>query len=386
MTRLYFDHNAGTPPLPAALEAAVAAARAGGNPSSVHAEGRAARRLIDEARAEVALLAGCAAAAVVFTSGATEANAFALSPQMREAGRDIRLDRLLVGATEHPSVLAGGRFAPERIERLPVDENGLLRRDRLAERLAAATAAGERVLLSVQLANSETGVIQPIAEIAEIARAHAAVFHCDAVQAAGRIALDDPTLDVDLISLSAHKIGGLPGCGALVARHPDLWPQPLVPGGGQESNRRAGTQNTPGIVAFGVAARAARAARAEIGRIAALRDALEARLVAAAPDARVLGDAAPRLANTTMVVVPGLVAETAVIALDLEGVAISAGSACSSGKVGPSHVVEAMGFTGAPARSALRLSLGRDVTEAEVEAVAAAWTRVTGRILRARGN
>ncbi len=368
--------------LPDALSAAVAAATAGGNPSSVHTEGREARRRIDEARGEVALLTGVAASRVVFTSGATEANAFALSPVMRENGREIRLDRLLVGASEHPSVLAGGRFAVDRVERLPVDGNGVLLLEVLAARLAALTAAGERVLVSVQLANSETGVIQPIAEIAALVHGVGGLLHCDAVQAAGRLGLDDPTLDADLMSLSAHKIGGLPGCGALVARHPDLWPEVLIPGGGQESNRRAGTQNVPAIVAFGVAAKAARVALAGVDALARLRDGLEARLVAATPEARVLGSAAARIANTTMIAVPGVSAETAVIAFDLEGVAVSAGSACSSGKVGASHVVEAMGVAPGLSRSAVRLSLGRDVSEADIERFVGVWARVVGRLVR----
>jgi cysteine desulfurase len=381
-SRFFFDHNAGASVLAAALEAAIAAARAGGNPSSVHAEGRAARKAIDAARAEVAGLAGVLPANVVFTSGATEANAFALSPRMKERGREIILDRLLIGATEHPSVLAGGRFASDRIERIAVDGDGLLRLDRLAERLEAMAAAGERGLVSVQLANSETGVIQSIAEIARLVHASGHLLHCDAVQAAGRVALDDPSLDADLMSLSAHKIGGLPGVGALVARHPDLWPEPLIPGGGQEAYRRAGTQNTLGIVAFGVAATVARGAVRGAGRIAALRDGLEAGILARAPGASVLGAPAPRLPNTTMVLLPGVSAETAVIALDLEGLAVSAGSACSSGKVGPSHVVEAMGHSGALARSALRFSLGAATNEADMAAALEIFGRVIGRISR----
>lgn len=381
-TRLFFDHNAGAPVLPSALDAAIAVARAGGNPSSVHGEGRAARKAIDTARAAVAQLSGALAANVVFTSGATEANAFALSPRMKEYGREVTLDRLLIGATEHPSVLAGGRFPPDRVERIGVDRNGQLDLDRLADRLAACKTAGERALVSLQLANSETGVIQPIGEVARLVRASGHLLHCDAVQAAGRLRLDDPSLDADLISLSAHKIGGLPGVGALVARHPDLWPEPLVPGGGQEANRRAGTQNTPGIVAFGVAAETARKTIAGAEGLTALRDALEAGLLALAPGAIVLGAETPRLPNTTMILLPGVSAETAVIAFDLEGLAISAGSACSSGKVGPSHVVEAMGFDGPLARSALRFSLGITTSAADVDAALAVFGRVMTRMGR----
>ncbi len=378
--RLHFDHNAGAPVLADALEAAVAAARAGGNPSSVHAEGRAARATIEAARREVALLAGAAAAGVIFTSGATEANAHALTPDQTIGGNEVRLDRLLVGASEHPSVLAGGRFPAERIERVGVDGEGLLRLDRLEARLAALDAAGERALVSVQLANSETGVIQPIGEIARIVRAHGGVIHCDAVQGAGRVALDLPDLDVDLLSLSAHKIGGLPGVGALVCRNPDVVPRVLVPGGGQESNRRAGTQNTPGIAAFGAAARAARAGLGRVGATRAMRDALEERLRSNSSNVKVMGRGAPRLANTSMVAVAGISAETAVIAFDLEGVALSAGSACSSGKVGASHVVEAMGVEPEFRRSAVRISIGVETTADEVERFATIWARVISRL------
>ena len=380
--RIFFDHNAGAPVLPAALEAAVAAARAGGNASSVHTEGRLARGRIEAARRAVASLAGAAPTSVVFTSGATEANVFALSPRLRIGSADVRIDRLLIGATEHPSVLSGGRFSPDRVERIGVDGEGLLRLDRLEARLAAIAAAGERALVSVQVANSETGVIQPTAEIARIARGAGAIVHADAVQAAGRLPLDLPGFDVDLLSLSAHKIGGLPGVGALVLRNPEVVPAPLVTGGGQESNRRAGTQNVPGIVAFGVAAEAALARARDVAALAALRDGLEGQLLSNSSNVKVLGANAPRLANTTMVAVAGLAAETAVIAFDLEGVALSAGSACSSGKVGPSHVVEAMGLEGDLARSALRLSLGIDTTPEEIERFVAIWRRVTERVVR----
>ncbi|TBW38457.1 cysteine desulfurase [Siculibacillus lacustris] len=382
MTRLYLDHNAGAPVRADALAAAVAAAEAGGNPSSVHGEGRAARRRIEEARREVALLGGVAPARVVFTSGATEANATGLSPRLRLGAAEIRVDRLLVGATEHPSVLAGGRFAAQALEPLPVDGDGVIDRAHLARRLAECRAAGETVLVAVQLANSETGVIQPIAEIAGLVHAAGALLHCDAVQAAGRIALDDPALDVDMLSLSAHKIGGLPGVGALLLRRPDLELAPLLPGGGQESNRRAGTQNTPGIVAFGVAAAAARAGIREITQTVEKRDWLETQLRIISGDVKVFGAGAPRIANTTMVAVPGVAAETAVIAFDLEGIAVSAGSACSSGKVGPSHVAQAMGLGADLIRSGIRISLGRETTRADLERLVATWAEVMGRLAR----
>jgi len=377
--RLLFDHNAGAPVLPDALEAAIAAARAGGNPSSVHTEGRAARRIVETAREEVAQLAGVAPSGVVFTSGATEANVTALSPALTLGRDEIRLDRLLIGATEHPSVLSGGRFPPERVERLAVDGEGLLRLDRLAERLDRAKGAGERVMVAVQLANSETGVIQPTPEIARLTRAAGGVFHCDAVQGAGRLRLDDPALDVDMLALSAHKIGGLPGTGALILRRPDLRPAPLLPGS-QEGNRRGGTPATPGIAAFGVAAAQARRDLREIAYVSALRDWIESEIRSISGKVHVFGSGAPRLANTTMVAVPGVVAETAVIAFDLEGVAISAGSACSSGKVGPSHVAEAMGLPPDLVRAGVRVSIGPRTHREEAERFVAIWVRVMGRL------
>ena len=380
--RLYLDHNAGAPVLDVALAAATDAARVGGNASSVHFEGRVARARVEEARRAVARLAGAAAASVTFTSGASEANVTALSPLMREGAREIRLDRLLIGATEHPSVLAGGRFAADRVETIAVDGDGVVRLDRLEARLAALTAAGERALVSVQLANSETGVIQPIAEVVRIARAQGAVIHCDAVQGAGRIRLDDPALDVDMMSLSAHKIGGLPGCGALISRNPEIVPAPLLVGGGQESRRRAGTQNVPGIAAFGAAATVGGERLREIADLATRRDWLEGELRSISSNVKVLGTGAPRLANTIMVAIRGASAETAVIAFDLEGVAISAGSACSSGKVGASHVVEAMGVEADFARGAIRLSFGLDTSVSDLERVVAVARRVIGRLAR----
>ena len=379
--RLYFDHNAGAPVLAAALEAAIAAARAGGNPSSVHAEGREARRLIEGARAEVAQLVGVAPARVVFGSGATEANVTALTPHLTLGRDEIRLDRLLVGATEHPSVLSGGRFPAERVERLAVDGDGIVRLDLLAERLRRARAAGERVMVAVQLANSETGVIQPIGEIAAMVRAAGGFTHCDAVQGAGRLRLDDPGLDVDTMALSAHKIGGLPGTGALILKNPEILPAALLPGS-QESNRRGGTQATPGIAAFGVAAAQARADLREITNVAAVRDWLEGRLRSISSNVNVLGSGAPRIANTSMVAVPGVRAETAVIAFDLEGVAVSAGSACSSGKVGASHVAQAMGLSADLARAGLRISIGPRTGREEAERFVAVWSRVIGRLAR----
>lgn len=378
--RIYLDHNASAPARPAAIEAACAAMRAGGNASSVHAEGRAARKLIERAREAVAILTGVAPRQVLFTSGATEANVTALTPVMRRGGEEVRFSRLFVSAVEHPSVLRGGRFPAERVTEIPVDQDGLVRRDELAVRLEAERAAGGRPLVAIQLANSETGVIQPIADLAPIVRAAGGVLVCDAVQAAGRVRLDDPTLDVDFLTLSAHKIGGIQGAGALIARDPELWPVALMPGGGQEQNRRGGTENTPAIAAFGAAAALATGEPLSLSPLSGLRDWLEDRLRTIYPHVAIHGARAPRIFNTSLVSVPGWPAETAVIAFDLAGIAVSSGSACSSGKVGASHVLKAMGVVeGGDFRGAVRFSLGWNTTRADVEAVAAAFERIAAR-------
>ena len=298
-----------------------------GNPSSVHRWGRAARQAVERARSAVAALLDAPPEGVVFVSGGTEANHLALLG----AGRD----RVLVSAVEHDSVL---RAVPAA-ERIPVDRDGIVVLDALDRLLAADQRPA---LVSVMLANNETGVVQPVAEIAAIARAHGALFHCDAVQAAGKIALDAGAIGADLVTLSAHKLGGPPGVGALVVTG-ELELTPLLRGGGQEHGRRAGTENLPGIAGFAAAAVAAAAEIAVYDRVRALRDALEAEIAAVAPEAVVLGAAAPRLPNTAAIAMPGVAAETQVIALDLDGVMVSAGAACSSGKVGPSHVLRSDG-------------------------------------------
>ncbi|WP_407050912.1 cysteine desulfurase family protein [Methyloraptor flagellatus] len=342
--------------------------------------GRAARKAIERAREAVAILTGVAPRQVLFTSGATEANVTALTPVMRRGGEEVRFSRLFVSAVEHPSVLRGGRFPAERVTEIPVDQDGLVRHDELAVRLEAERGAGGRPLVAIQLANSETGVIQPIADLAPIVRAAGGVFVCDAVQASGRVRLDDPTLDVDFLTLSAHKIGGIQGAGALIARDPELWPVALMPGGGQEQNRRGGTENTPAIAAFGAAAALATGEPLSLSPLSGLRDWLEDRLRTIYPHVAIHGARAPRIFNTSLVSVPGWPAETAVIAFDLAGIAVSSGSACSSGKVGASHVLKAMGVVeGGDFRGAVRFSLGWNTTRADVEAAAAAFERIAAR-------
>jgi cysteine desulfurase len=377
--RAYFDWNA-TAPLKAEARTAMAAALGTtGNPSSVHAEGRAARRLIEDARAEVAALVGAEAKNVTFTSGATEANMLALTPALEAGAEKAPCDRLFVSAVEHPSVLSGGRFAPEQVSELGVDANGAVDLAALERVLGEA----ERPLVSVMLANNETGVIQPIAEIAEIVHRANGLLHVDAVQAPGRIACDMAALGADLMSLSAHKLGGPQGVGALIRRSDIHIADPLIRGGGQERSQRAGTENVAGIAGFGAAAAAVRAtAEADALRMAALRERLEAGLKAATPEIVIFGADAPRLPNTTLFAVPGLKAETAIIAFDLNGIALSSGSACSSGKVAASHVLAAMGVQPDLARGALRVSLGRTTTEADVEQFLGTWIMLAGSLVK----
>ena len=303
----------------------------------------------------MARLVGAAPENVVFVSGGTEANHLALLG----AGRR----RVLVSAVEHNSVLD----AVPDAERLPVDGDGVVRLDVLKDRLAASAAPA---LVSVMAANNETGVLQPVTEAAAIAHAHGALFHCDAVQAVGRIRLDMAAIGADFVSLSAHKLGGPAGVGALVIGE-GLDLAPMLRGGGQERRRRAGTENVPGIAGFGGAARAAETGVYD--EVRQLRDALETELLAAAPDAVVVGAGAPRLPNTSAIAMPGIPAETQVIALDLEGIMVSAGAACSSGKVGPSHVLAAMGLAPEIAAATIRISLGWDTTAADIECFVQAW-------------
>ncbi len=363
MDSIYLDHNATTTLRPEAAAAIAAALRIGGNPSSVHAAGRQARRLIEDAREQVAALVGAAPADVVFTSGGTEANALAL------AGLGPR--RVLMSAVEHASVLR----AAEAAELLPVDRHGVIRLDALETALAAAPAAP--TLVSVLWAGNETGVIQPIAEVAALCRRYGAILHSDAVQAAGRVPIDLRTAPVQLLSLSAHKLGGPMGVGALIV-DPALALQPILRGGGQERSLRAGTENLPGIAGFGAAAERARAL-ADAARLTLLRDRLEQRLRAICPAAPVFGAGAQRLPNTTCIGMPGVAAETQVIAFDLAGIAVSAGAACSSGRVSRSGVLAAMGVGDDLAHSAIRVSLGWTTGEADVERFIEVWTSIYAR-------
>ena len=374
--RVYLDWNATAPLRPEAERALLEALALTGNPSSVHAEGRAARHLIEHAREEVAQLVAARPADVIFTSSGTEANMLALTPAIETADEKRPRDRLFISAIEHASVRAGGRFPREAIEDIPVDADGRVKLAALAEAVAKAS----RPLVSIMLANNETGALQPVAEAAAIVHAAGGLLHVDAVQAAGRIACDIGALGADLLTLSAHKIGGLKGVGALVRGREDIhFPDPLIRGGGQERGARAGTENVAGIAAFGAAAAAARRQLAsEAAHMLALRQALEEGLRAISPQAVIFAAGAERLPNTTLFALEGVKAETAIIALDLEGVAVSSGAACSSGKVQPSHVLAAMGVSPALVRGAVRVSLGWTTTKADIERFLGAWRKVAG--------
>ena len=375
--RVYLDHNATSPLRPPARAAMTAALNSFGNPSSVHAEGRAAHAEVVAARTKVASLVGADPKAVTFTSGATESVAFALSPLFEIEGRPVRCDVLMISAVEHPAVRAGGRFAAEAIETIPVNRDGVIDLAALEAALVRHQAAGHRALVSVMAANNETGVIEPVAKIAERVHAVGGLFHSDAVQIAGRVPFDLAASGADLISLSSHKLGGPQGAGALIVRDEAIRVPPMLRGGGQERGRRAGTENVPAIAGFGAAAEyAALAAAEETGRLAGMRDRLEEGIRAIAPDAVMLCAGTPRLPNTTCFAVPGIAAETAVIAFDLEGVAVSAGAACSSGKVGPSEALAAMQVPAAIAKGAVRVSLGWNTVEEDIAGFLLVWKRL----------
>lgn len=359
VSETYLDWNATAPLRAEAVAAMSEAFQLWGNPSSVHRRGRAARRIVERARENVAaLLGGVDPNGVIFVSGGTEANHLALLG----AGRE----RVLLSAVEHDSV----RHVFPNAETIPVDRNGLVALDALDRLLAADPCPA---VVSVMFANNETGVIQPVTEIAAIVHRYGALFHCDAIQAAGKLVLDAGGIDADLVTLSAHKLGGPPGVGALVVPG-GVEVAPLLRGGGQERKRRAGTENLPGIAGFAAAAKAAAAQIAAYERVGALREELEAEIASVAPETVIFGTGVRRLPNTSAIAMPGIAAETQVIALDLDGVMVSAGAACSSGKVGPSHVLAAMGIDSALAASTIRVSLGWSTSEADIRRFLRSWT------------
>lgn len=380
--RTYLDWNATAPLRPQAREAMLAALDVVGNPSSVHAEGRAARALIEDAREAIARRLRVRPGDVYFTSGATEGAAWVLTPNTARRGNRTAIATLLVGATEHACVLQGHRFPAERVETLGVDAEGTIDLGALAARLADLTSRhGEAgIMVAVQAANNETGVLQPTRDIAALTRAAGVVLVCDAVQLAGRAPCEADAIGADVLILSSHKLGGPMGVGAIVLVGDRVQPEPLIRGGGQERRQRSGTENVAGIAGF-VAAFEAAAAEAEAfaGRAVELQRRLESGLRAIRPDTVVFGEGARRLPNTSCFAVPGVAAETALIALDLDGVAVSSGSACSSGKVARSHVLDAMGVDAAFARGAIRVSTGPTTTEADIDTFLSAWKVINSR-------
>jgi cysteine desulfurase len=374
---VYLDYNATAPLRPEARAAMLAALEAPGNALSVHAPGRGARGLIEKARRQVATAVGAQAGDVIFTSGGTEANTLALRGALHAASAaGERITRLIISAIEHDSIRAtacacGETIAGLRVLTSPVTRTGKLD---LAEFKRLLDEGKGRALVSLMAANNETGVIQPVAEAAAIATAHRALIHCDAVQALGKMPVNVAALGADYVSLSAHKLGGPQGVGALVVRQgAPLAPQLL--GGGQEFGRRAGTHNVAGVAAFGAAVEAAtHALPASTARIE-----LERRLKAASADTVIFGETEDRLANTICIAAPSVPSENMVIALDLDGFAVSAGAACSSGKVAQSHVLTAMGVAPQLAASAIRVSFGWNTQEQELSAFADAWSRIVKR-------
>lgn len=377
-SRLYLDWNATAPLHPAARDAMVRALDLFGNPNSVHGEGRASRAAIETARRHVAALTGAEASHVIFTSGATEAANMVLTPDFRMGRTPLSIGHLYVSAIEHPAVREGGRFGKDKVSEIPVTSDGVVDLAVLRVSLEAHDRESGLPMVAIMLANNETGVLQPVAEAAEIVHAHGGLLVVDAVQAAGRVPVDINALGADFLIVSSHKIGGPKGAGALVSRGEILMPKPLIHGGGQEKGHRSGTENSLAIVGFGAAAAAAAAelqTRSET--VLALRDKLEAGMQQAAPDVIIHGADQPRVPNTCFFTLPGLKAETGQIAFDLEGVALSAGSACSAGKVGESHVLVAMGRD--PQLGALRISLGFGTIEEDIDRAVAVFGKIAGR-------
>ncbi len=375
--RAYLDYNASAPLLATARAAMLAALEADANPSSVHIEGRAARRLIEEARRRVAALVNAKPEHVVFTSGATEAASTLLTPDWQMGRGATRMAKLYVSAADHPCILSGGRFPREHVDVLPVDDQGVIDLDALSKALARHDRSTGLALVAIHLANNETGVVQPAREIAVAVKNAGGVLVLDAVQAAGRIPIDISDGCADFLIISSHKIGGPKGAGAVIGASDLLMPRPLITGGGQEKGHRAGTENLAAIAGFGAAASEALSALSAAGTVRARRDAIETAVLSQAPDAEIFGAGAERLPNTTFFAVPGLKAETAQIGFDLAGIALSAGSACSSGKVGPSHVLKAMGRDAN--LGALRVSIGRATSDAEIALFSAALAGILAR-------
>lgn len=376
--RTYLDWNATAPLLPTVRDALVSALDLSGNPSSVHKEGRGVRAAVEAARRDVAALVGGQASHVVFTSGATEAANLVLSPRFKMGRAPLTVSHLYVSAIEHPAIREGGRFDKSAMTEVPVTAQGMLDIEALGRLLSQHDRASGLPMVALMLVNNETGIVQPVKEAAQLVHAAGGLLVVDAVQAVGRIAVDIDALDADFLIVSSHKIGGPKGAGALISRGEVMMPLPLIHGGGQEKGHRSGTENTLSIIGFGVAAKeAAVMQETESARLATLRARLEDGMRANAPDVIIHGADVTRVGNTTFFTLPGLKSETGQIAFDIEGIALSAGSACSSGKVGESHVLTAMGQD--PKLGALRISIGHATTEDDIEKAVEAFGKIAGR-------
>lgn len=362
--RTYLDHNATSPIRPEARDAMLAALELRGNASSVHEEGRKARALVETSRDEIARALGTIAPTVVFTGGGSES--------CNQALRCVSADRLIVSAIEHPCVLEAATASGRKVEVLPVSEHGVIDLPALDSLLANGNG---RALVSVMLANNETGAIQPVRDVVALAAEHDALVHCDAVQAFGKLPVNFGLLGVDLLSVSAHKLGGPQGVGALVIRD-GLPVSPLISGGGQELRRRAGTENIAAIAGFAAAVRAAGKNESDFRGLQAK---LESALASGPGDVAVFSAGVDRLPNTVCFALTGLEADTALMAFDLDGIAVSSGSACSSGKVQASHVLKAMGASEAATKSAVRVSLGWSTTVEDVNRFSDSWQKIAAR-------
>ena len=376
---IYADYNATAPLRPVAREAMLAAMEAQANPSSVHAAGRAARRVLETARAQIGAAIGVAAQDIVFTSGGTEAAALALHGAVRALGGDATL---YVSAIEHEAVSQAAGLTGALVRSVPVLPAGTLDLEALGELMAAHRPADGTPILACMLANNETGVLQPVAEAAAIVRVRDGLTLCDAVQGLGKVPVNAALLGVDYITLSAHKCGGPQGAGALWVRSGAPL-KPVQVGGGQERSLRSGTENLVGIAGFGAAAEASVAALADFAALGPLRDAMEDRLMSEA-DVTVFGRDAARLSNTSCFGLAGFESETQVMAMDLSGVCVSAGAACSSGKVSRSLVLGAMGVDDTLASSAIRTSYGWNTWAEDFTATAEAWLMARSRARLAR--
>jgi cysteine desulfurase len=357
MVNTYLDYNATAPVWPDVIEGVTEAMKVCGNASSVHELGRKVSSLVEEAREKIASLVNAHPSQVIFTSGGTEANNLALSQ-----GRG---GCVILASIEHDSILK----AHARAKLINVGSDGIICIDHMQSLLAESSAGS---IISVMLANNETGVLQPIEHVSAMGRERGALVHCDVIQAVGKIDVNWETLDVDMMSLSAHKLGGPQGIGALIVDE-ELDFLPCLKGGGQERNRRAGTENVPGIVGFGIAADLVRENKTQMDNTVQLRETMENKLRSIIPEINIHGSSVERLPNTSCFSMPGVEAITQLVALDLDGVMVSAGSACSSGKVTTSHVLKAMGLSNSEASSAIRVSLGWGSKLEDVDAFLSTW-------------